>query len=114
MATHGWMVPLIIVFGSLGGVTGPAIQTIVAGAVPSSDQGKIQGALTSLMSLTSIVAPMLFTAGVFSYFTSKEAFIELPGAPFFVGAGLWLAAWLVVQSVFRRLPEEREEGEVCE
>jgi DHA1 family tetracycline resistance protein-like MFS transporter len=66
LAFEGWMVPCIIVFGSLGGVAGPAIQSIVAGSVDPSEQGKIQGALTSLMSLTNIVAPLFFTAGLFS------------------------------------------------
>ena len=79
LAFEGWMVPCIIVFGAFGGVAGPAIQSIVAGAVDPSDQGKIQGALTSLMSVTNIVAPLFFTAGLFSYFTSEHAVIELSG-----------------------------------
>ena len=65
LATDGWMIPCIIVFGALGGTAGPAIQSIVAGAVSPSEQGKVQGALTSLMSLTSIAAPLIFTAGLF-------------------------------------------------
>ena len=105
LASQGWMIPCIIVFGSLGGVTGPAIQSIVAGAVDPSDQGKIQGALTSLMSLTNIVAPLFFTAGLFSYFTSDQAEFQLPGAPFLAGSALLLTALIVAQRVFHRLPE---------
>ncbi len=105
LASHGWMIPCIIVFGSLGGVTGPAIQSIVAGAVDPSDQGKIQGALTSLMSLTNIVAPLFFTAGLFSYFTSDQAEFQLPGAPLLAGSALLLTALIVAQRVFHRLPE---------
>ncbi len=78
-ASQGWMVPCVIVFGAFGGVTGPAIQSIVAGAVRPSDQGKTQGALTSLMSLTNIIAPLLFTAGLFSYFTSDRAGVFAAG-----------------------------------
>lgn len=104
LASRGWMVPCIIVFGSFGGVTGPAIQSIVAGSVDSSEQGKIQGALTSLMSLTNIIAPLLFTAGLFSYFTSERALFELPGAPFFVGFVLLVLALVIVRRVFRRIP----------
>jgi DHA1 family tetracycline resistance protein-like MFS transporter len=103
LASQGWMVPFIIVFGSFGGLTGPAIQSIVAGSVDPSDQGKIQGALTSLMSLTNIVAPLLFTAGLFSYFTSEQAVFHLPGAPFFVGSALLLSALLIVRRVFQRV-----------
>ena len=105
LAYQGWMVLVIIVFGAFGGLTGPAIQSIVAGQVDSSDQGKIQGALTSLMSLTNIIAPLVFTAGLFSYFTSDKAIVELPGAPFFLGSVLLFVALLVVQRVFRRWPD---------
>src|SRR6056297_566463 len=62
LASQGWMVPPIIVLGSLGGLAGPAIQSIVAATVRSNDQGKVQGALTSLISLTNIAAPLIFTA----------------------------------------------------
>ena len=108
LAFEGWMVPCIIVFGAFGGVAGPAIQSIVAGAVDPSDQGKIQGALTSLMSVTNIVAPLFFTAGLFSYFTSEHAVIELPGAPFLVGSALMFMALIVVRRVFRRFSEGTE------
>jgi DHA1 family tetracycline resistance protein-like MFS transporter len=104
LATQGWMILAIIVFGSLGGITGPAIQSIVTGTVEPSEQGKIQGALTSLMSLTNIAAPLFFTAGLFSYFTSDRARFQLPGAPFLVGSLLLLVALVVVSRVFRRFP----------
>lgn len=105
LASQGWMVPCIIVFGSFGGVTMPAIQSIVAGNVEPSEQGKVQGALTSLMSLTNIIAPLFFTAGLFAYFTSEQAVFRLPGAPFLVGSVLWVTALLVAWRVFRRFPE---------
>ena len=105
LAPTGWMVLLIIVFGSISGVTGPAIQSLVASQVEPSEQGKVQGALTSLMSLTNIFAPVFFTTGLFSYFTSDHAFIALPGASFLVGAMFIFAALLVAAAVFRRIPE---------
>jgi len=110
LATHGWMIPCIIIFGSLGGLSGPAIQSIVAGTVDSSEQGKIQGALTSLMSMTSIVAPLIFTAGLFSYFTSDEAPVRVPGAPFLLGSVLLFIALIVIRQVFRRFPEETDDS----
>jgi len=106
LASQGWMIPCIIIFGSLGGVSGPAIQSIVAGSVDPSEQGKIQGALTSLMSLTHIAAPLFFTAGLFSYFTSEDAVVALPGAPFFVGSFLLVSAMLIADRVFRRIPAD--------
>ncbi len=108
LASHGWMVVAIIMFGAFGGLTGPAIQTIIAGEVAAADQGKIQGALTSLMSLTNIVAPTLFTTYLFSVYTSQQAPLRLPGVPFFVGSGFLLIALLAVQRVFRQIPEREE------
>ncbi len=105
LATQGWMVWPVIVVGSLGGLAGPALQGLVAGTVSASDQGKIQGALTSLMSLTAIAAPLIFVGGVFSYFTSERAPFALPGAPFLLGAVLMVFALVELLRLFRRLPE---------
>lgn len=106
LASQGWMIPIIIILGSIGGLAGPAIQSIVAGTVSPSEQGKIQGAITSLISLTNVFAPLLFTAGLFSYFTSERAPIELPGTPFLVGSILLTLSLLIVVRVFQRHPAE--------
>ena len=104
LASQGWMVPIIIVFGALAGVALPAIQGLVAGKVVPSEQGKIQGAFTSLTSLTAIFSPLIFTAGLFSFFTSAAAPIILPGAPFFLGSLLFLVSLVLLVRLFRRLP----------
>ncbi len=104
LATQGWMLVAFIVLGSIGGVAGPAIQGLVAGAVDPLDQGKVQGGLQSVMSLTGIFAPMIFASGLFSYFTSADAPVELPGAPFLLGAVMYLVALCVLARLFRRLP----------
>ena len=49
LAPAGWMILVVIVFGALGGITGPAVQSLVAAQVDSSEQGKVQGALTCLL-----------------------------------------------------------------
>lgn len=108
-ATQGWMVWPIIIFGSLGGLGGPAIQSLVAGAVPSHEQGKVQGALTSLVSLTNVIAPLIFTGGLFSYFTSSAAPFEFAGAPFVLGSVLVFIASIVLSKVFKRFPAEHSE-----
>jgi DHA1 family tetracycline resistance protein-like MFS transporter len=55
--------------------------------VPANEQGQLQGALTSLMSLTAIVGPPLMT-NLFAFFTSDSAPVYFPGAPFLAGAVL--------------------------
>jgi len=92
-ATNGWMMFAFIVPYALGGIAGPALQSIISGFAPANEQGEIQGALTSLMSATTIFAPPLMT-GLFAYFTSKSAPFLFPGAPFL------LSAILVLISVF--------------
>ena len=104
LASQGWMVPIIIVFGALGGIALPAIQGLVAGTVLPSEQGKIQGAFTSLTSLTAIFSPLIFTSGLFSFFTSAAAPVLLPGAPFFLGALLILVSLILLARLFSRLP----------
>jgi len=75
----------------LGGIAGPALQSIISGHVPPNEQGELQGALTSLMSATSIIGPPLMT-NLFAYFTHKEAPVYFPGAAFFLGALLMIAS----------------------
>ncbi len=106
LANQGWMVPWIIVFGAFGGVAGPAVQSLVTSTVDETDQGKIQGALTSLTSLTNIIAPILFNTVLFSYFISSKAPVSIPGAPFFVGCVLLVASIFIAARVFRKFPAD--------
>ncbi|HQV98925.1 MAG TPA: TCR/Tet family MFS transporter [Bacteroidia bacterium] len=86
-ATKSWMMFAIVVPFSLGGICGPALQGVMSGQVPPNEQGELQGALTSLISVTSIVGPLMMT-NLFSFFTSANAPIYFPGAPFLMGAVL--------------------------
>jgi DHA1 family tetracycline resistance protein-like MFS transporter len=102
LAPNGRVLITVIVLGSLSGVAGPAVQAIIAGTVAPNEQGKVQGALTSLMSLAAIFAPLLFTAGLFSYFVSDAAPFPLPGAPLLAGSALMAVAMLLLVRTFRR------------
>ena len=93
-ATQGWMMFAFCTVYCLGGIAGPAIQGIISSHVPSNEQGELQGALTSLMSATSIVGPLLMT-NLFSYFTRPSAPVYFPGAPFLMGAVLFLASTIL-------------------
>ena len=73
-------------------------------SVDDTEQGKIQGALTSLTSLTNIIAPILFNTLLFSYFISDEAPVQVPGAPFFVGVVLLIISLVIALRVFRKFP----------
>ncbi len=90
-ASEGWMMFVFLIPYCLGGIAGPALQSIISGHVPPNEQGELQGALTSLMSATSIIGPPLMT-NLFAYFTHKEAPVYFPGAAFFLGALLMMAS----------------------
>jgi DHA1 family tetracycline resistance protein-like MFS transporter len=84
-ATKGWMMFVFLVPYCLGGIAGPSIQSTISNQVPPNEQGELQGTLTSLISLTSIIGPPLMT-NLFAYFTSKSAPVYFPGAPFLMGS----------------------------
>jgi DHA1 family tetracycline resistance protein-like MFS transporter len=92
-ASASWMMFAFLVPYCLGGIAGPALQGIISSQVPANEQGELQGALTSLMSITSIIGPVMMN-GLFAYFTSPDAPVYLPGASFY------LAALLTIMSLF--------------
>ena len=88
-ATKGWMMFLFSAVYCLGGLSGPSMQGMISSHVPANEQGELQGALTSLMSATSIIGPPLMTS-LFAFFTKPTSPIQFPGAPFIMGAILML------------------------
>ncbi len=73
---------------SLMGLASPAAQAIMTRLVPPSEQGRLQGAGSSVMSLAGLVGPSLFT-GVFAAAVRAG---EVPGAPYFLAAVVMLVA----------------------
>ncbi len=92
-----------LVFGSLAGLAGPAINSLMSRQVPDDAQGELQGAINATNSLAAILGPLLATQ-LFSYFTQPEKGQPgyFPGAPF-LGAGILVvvAAALFIYTVWR-------------
>lgn len=105
LAPRGWMVYIIIVFGSLSGIAVPAIQGMISRTVGDNEQGGIQGALTGMQSVAGFIGPPLAT-GLFGYFISDRAPAIVPGAAFFFSSGLALMAAMMAARSFRRNPLE--------
>lgn len=93
-AWQGWMIYAVMVASCLEALADPPLRSLAAAKVPPSAQGELQGAMTSLFSITSIIAPLLYT-GIFAWFTGPNAPVTFAGAPFAVG-GVFLALSLVV------------------
>ncbi|WP_276502424.1 TCR/Tet family MFS transporter [Terrimonas pollutisoli] len=100
-ATEGWMMFAFLVPYCLGGIAGPALQSILAGHVPPNEQGELQGTLTSLMSLTTIIGPPIMN-NIFKYFTTKNAPVHFPGAFFLLAAVFMLVSVLIAYSVLQK------------
>ncbi len=99
-ATETWMMFVFLVPYCLGGICGPALQSIISGNVPANEQGELQGALTSVVSITSIFGPMLMT-GLFSYFTSPKAPFHYSGISFLVGSVfILISAWVAYRVLY--------------
>jgi DHA1 family tetracycline resistance protein-like MFS transporter len=96
LAPQGWMIYPLIIVGSLGGITIPAVQSLISQCVTSSEQGAVQGSLTSLQSVASVVGPLIATR-LFEHFLKTT-----PGAAFFFSALMCVLAALLSRRFFAR------------
>lgn len=94
LANQSWMMFVFLVPYCMGGLAQPAIQAVMAGKVPPNEQGELQGMLTSVMSLASIIGPLVMN-NLFFYFTHANAPMYLPGAPFFLGCILMTTSAII-------------------
>ncbi len=102
IVSQSWMVYAVIVPYAFGGLAGPSLQSIMTSQIPKNAQGELQGGLTSVMTLTAIVGPLLMT-GIFRYYTNPDNDIYFPGAPFVMGTILALFSIVIVS---RSLPKK--------
>jgi DHA1 family tetracycline resistance protein-like MFS transporter len=100
-ATKGWMMFAFLIPYCLGGIAGPSLQGFMSNSVPANEQGELQGGLTSLMSISTIIGPPLMTWSFF-YFTKPGAPFQFPGAPFVIGAVLMLLSTVLAVRSFGR------------
>ena len=100
-ASQSWLMFLFLVPYCLGGVAGPALQALMSNQVPANEQGELQGALTSLISVTSIVGPPLMT-GLFAFYTKPTALVYFPGAPFLAGAVFMMVSLMMAMRTLKR------------
>lgn len=91
MIDQPWMVYGVIAFGALAGIGNPAMQSICTRLVPKDSQGELQGAVSSLQSVSMIIGPLTLPY-IFEYYVSEAAPVYLPGAAFFVAAVLTVGA----------------------
>lgn len=83
---------------SLMGLVGPSVQALMTTRVQPTEQGQLQGANSSIMGLTGLIGPGLFTL-TFAYFIGAGTRWHIPGASFLLAAGLMLVALAVAVTI---------------
>ena len=77
------------------GIHGPC-HALMTARIPDDAQGELQGAISSLMGLTMIAAPLVMTQ-LFYAFTAPDALIHLPGAPYLAATLLMLLSAVLLR-----------------
>ncbi len=93
LAAAPWLLVLSIPILALSGLSDPAIQSLLSQQVTAEEQGRLQGALSSLQAFAGIFGPTLFTQ-IFAWSIHSPQY-KLPGAAFLVATLLLVAcvAW---------------------
>ena len=107
-ADLGWMFLVGIPISAIWGLAAPSTQALITRQVGSDVQGRIQGALMSLVSMAGIIGPAIF-AGSFGLFIGRHAPLHLPGAPFLIAASLLVGAVLIAWR-YARMPATSRTG----
>ncbi|PBQ30875.1 tetracycline resistance MFS efflux pump [Sphingobacteriaceae bacterium] len=102
IANQSWMMFAFMIPYALGGIATPNIQSILSARVPANEQGELQGGITSLISLTSIIGPLVMSMS-FTYFTRKNGPVYFPGISFFIGGVLSLISLILSYNTLKKM-----------
>lgn len=101
IANESWMMFAFTIPYCMGGLAGPALQSTLATHIPPNQQGALQGSLSSLMSLTTIIGPLIMN-NLFEFFTTDKAPFHFAGMPFLLGAFFMMISLWIVYNVFQK------------
>jgi MFS transporter, DHA1 family, tetracycline resistance protein len=91
LAPTGALFAAAVPLSALFGLTYPSLQGIITKLVGADQQGRLQGALASVMGIAGVLAPLLFTQ-TFAVAVKVVRPIHVPGAPFLLAGLLLLVA----------------------
>lgn len=96
IVTQGWMIYPIMLATCLSGLAGPCLQSIMTKQVAPDRQGELQGSIISITSLSSIIAPILYSQS-FNWATTQapEPF-RITGLPYFIAALVVFISWILL------------------
>ena len=96
-ATSFWFLVGIFVM-NLWSLSGPAAQGMMTHRVSASEQGELQGAISSMRAIAMLIGPGLFSF-TFAWFINAQHGWVLPGAPWYLAALLLFIAMLMALTV---------------
>jgi len=102
LASTGMLFLISIPLMALWGIAMPPIQSMLTQQVDPSEQGRLQGAITSLSSFAGIFGPYLF-AQLFALSIAPGSPLHLPGFTFVFAAALMVVGLVVAIRVTRHL-----------
>ena len=94
-APNGAVFVAAILVGSFFGLTYASLQGLMSRKAAADEQGRLQGAIGSLMGIAGVIAPFLYTQA-FAKAIGPWSPLGLPGLPFLIAAALLVTAMLVV------------------
>lgn len=92
------LVYMTLPIAALGAMLTPSISGILSNAVPEDEQGMLQGVLSGLAAIATIVSPLFLTSLFYWFSEQSEDRLYLPGAPFLAAAvlvGCSLVAFII-------------------
>lgn len=104
LATKGWMMYIFMIPFGLGGIAGPALQSMITKQVAPNEQGELQGGITSLQSVTTIVGPLV-ASNLFAYYSDGKDHFQFPGAAFLMAGILTFLSLFIALKSFPRIKE---------
>jgi len=102
LATTGWWFAAGIPIMSMWGLYGPSAQGLMTRRVGPTEQGRLQGALSSVSGITGIVGPGLFSM-TFATAIGPLGRLHFPGAPFVLASALLTAGAVIGYRLTREL-----------
>ncbi|QJB70484.1 TCR/Tet family MFS transporter [Parasphingorhabdus halotolerans] len=88
---YPWLVFVALVPGALQGLVQPSVNGLMSKAVSDTTQGELQGAVSSLSSISTMISPLLYPA-IFFAFTARDGLPYFPAVPFVVAGAIALVA----------------------
>jgi len=110
-ATSGWQLYFWLAVAQISGFVTPALQQVMTAQIPANAQGELQGALSSLGSITAIIGPLLMTQ-LFAHYSAPDAALYFPGMPFLASAALTSLALLVFVATVKAAKASAARAEV--